>query len=189
MNCDHTLSNVSKEYLSGYYDILDRMTERMNGAELRNSISYNFVAQMLPHCNAGIEMSKNILRFTTFLPLQYIADEIICDNRRVVENMKNAAPKCLEFANSNADITVYQHRTAKIIKCMTQRMERTYAGNRININYLKEMIPHGKGAVNISKNALEYDLYPGLKCMIEEMVVRQEKSITRMEHMLRTVGC
>ena len=189
MNRERMLSNVSKEYLSEYYEILDRMIERMNNVELRNSISYNYVAHMIPHCNAAIEMSKNILRFTTFLPLQNIADKIICDNRRDIESMKKVVPKCLEFLNVESDISIYQHRTAKIIRCMAQGMERACAGNRINIDYIKEMIPHRRVAVKISKNALDYDLCPELKCLIEEILFTHEEGITRMEHMLRSVGC
>ena len=189
MNNECLLSNVSKEYLSTYYEILNRMIDRINSAELRKSISYNYAAHMIPHCNAAVEMSKNILRFTTFLPLQGIADKTICYNKNEIEKIKEIIPECLEFINNDADIAIYQHRTSRILRCMAQKMETAQAGNRINVDYLKEMIPHRGGAVKVSKNALEYDLCPKLKSLIEETILKNEEGISQMQYMLRMVGC
>ena len=71
------LSNVAKNYISEYYCILDRMVEKMTEAKLSDSISGNFIAQMIPHHMAAVEMSENILKYTTLVPLQCIAENIV----------------------------------------------------------------------------------------------------------------
>ena len=53
------------------------MIQQMNSAQLSNSISYNFIVQMIPHHKAAIEMSCNLLQYTTLVPLQEIALNII----------------------------------------------------------------------------------------------------------------
>ena len=60
------LSTVAKNYISDYYCILDNMIEKMTGAKLSDSISGNFIAQMIPHHMAAVEMSENILIPTLF---------------------------------------------------------------------------------------------------------------------------
>ncbi len=71
------LSNVSKNYISEYYCILEKMIGGMTEAELCGSISENFIAQMIPHHKAAVEMSENILKYTTLVPLQCIAENIV----------------------------------------------------------------------------------------------------------------
>lgn len=61
MKREYELSNVAKDYLSRFYDILDEMIAEMSGAELTGSISHNFIVQMIP---------------TTALPLR--CREIFC---------------------------------------------------------------------------------------------------------------
>lgn len=44
-----SFSSSTKEYLSVFYDILDRMIQGMEDACLTDSISQNFIVQMIPH--------------------------------------------------------------------------------------------------------------------------------------------
>lgn len=76
MSCIQQFSDVTKNYLCRFYKILDEMIEGMTNAELTNSLSHNFIVQMIPHHRAAIEMSENLLQFTTFVPLQHIAQNI-----------------------------------------------------------------------------------------------------------------
>ena len=43
------LSIVTDKYLTCFNNILDQMIQQMNSAQLSNSISYNFIVQMIPH--------------------------------------------------------------------------------------------------------------------------------------------
>ena len=74
---DLRLSDVTKRYLIRFYDILDEMVDNMTCAELNDSVSHNFIVQMISHHQAAIQMSENILQYTTNLPLQTIAQNII----------------------------------------------------------------------------------------------------------------
>ena len=65
-------SDVTKQYLCCFYEIPDEMIGRMCGAELTDSIGCNFIVQMIPHHRAAIGMSRNLLQYTTLVPLQMI---------------------------------------------------------------------------------------------------------------------
>ena len=94
MNAQRQLSNVAKNYLCRFYEILDKMVCEMTNAELTDSISSNFINRMIPHHRAAIEMSQNILQYTTCVPLQRIAENIIEEQSlsaiMVTHNMKDA---------------------------------------------------------------------------------------------------
>ena len=94
MNCECTLSNNTKKYLDKFYCILDELIEGMTSAELTDSISDNFIVQMVPHHKAAIEMSENLLQYTTFVPLQNIAEGIISEQTKSIENMLAIQNRC-----------------------------------------------------------------------------------------------
>ena len=52
MCCSEQFSDVTKQYLCCFYEILDNMIEEMTSAKLTNSISHNFIVQMIPHHQA-----------------------------------------------------------------------------------------------------------------------------------------
>ena len=108
MNCKCELSNVTKDYLERFHYILDEMIEGMTEVDLTNSISHNFIVQMIPHHQAAIEMSRNILKYTTFMTVQDIATQIIAEQTQSIENMLDVESACSELVNSQQDVSLYQ---------------------------------------------------------------------------------
>lgn len=184
MTYEYKLSNVTKEYLDRFYCILDEMIEDMTGAELTDSISHNFIVQMIPHHRAAIEMSKNLLRYTTFIPLQNIAEGIIKEQTKSIENMRKIQRQCSELENSQRDVSLYQRRVNQIIRTMFSEMKNAYTTNNINSNFIYEMIPHHEGAIKMSRNALQYDICPELKPILYAIISSQEKGVMQMKRLL-----
>lgn len=183
------LSEVSKDYLTAFYRILDEMIRDMTSAELTDSISHNFIVQMIPHHQAAIGMSRNILQYTTNLQLQEIASNIIETQTQSVEQMSAILCRCSEQMDAERDRRLYQRRMEQIMRTMFADMSCARAGNRVDCNFLREMIPHHRGAVQMSKNALQYALCPGLYPILEAIIASQERGICQMERLLRCIGC
>ncbi len=186
MSKKYKLSNNTKDYLSEFYDILSEMIQNMTEAELTNSISHNFIVQMIPHHRAAIEMSHNLLKYTTLLPLQDIALNIIQEQTKSIKNMRDIQCCCSEQKNSRQDIYLYQHRVNQIMHTMFFEMENAPAVNDINTDFMKEMIPHHRGAVRMSKNALQYDICSELKPILNSIIISQEDGIMKMQNLLKT---
>lgn len=182
------LSDNTKDYLNKFYDILDEMIIGMTGAELSDSISHNFIVQMIPHHRAAIEMSHNILRFTTYVPLQNIASNIITMQTKSIENMLNAEEVCSEICNTHQDLRLYERRFKQITQNMFKEMESARTTNNINIDFMCEMIPHHRGAVLMSQNALKYSICPELKPILDAIITSQEKGIKEMTSLLQCIG-
>ena len=90
----------AKNYLCHFYEILDEMIAGMTTAKRTDSISHNFRRQMIPHHRAAIEMSRNLLQYNTFIPLQNIATHIITSQTKSIENMEAALDCCSALKNT-----------------------------------------------------------------------------------------
>lgn len=186
-NCQ--LSIVTRNYLTEFYCILDTMIKDMTHVQLNDSISYNFIVQMIPHHEAAIKMSKNLLKYTTFVPLQNIALQIISEQTKGIENMKSIQCTCKEVLSSQQDLCIYQRKIQQIMQAMFTNMQTVRTSNNINANFIHEMIPHHRGAVEMSETALKYCTCPDLVPILKTIITSQEKGIVQMRHLLRCFGC
>ena len=161
MYCGEQFSDVTKQYLCCFYEILDNMIEEMTNAKLTNSISHNFIVQMIPHHQAAIKMSQNILQYTTLLPLQNIAKNIISEQTKGIEAMKEILGVCGEQFDSKQDMCLYQNEF--------------------------DQIPHHQGAICMSKNALHFSICPQLIPILQTIIVSQEKGVREMRALLHCI--
>ena len=175
------LSRVSQKYLTRYREITENMICKMNGADFTDSISQNFINQMIPHHEAAIEMSQNLLRYTTNLPLQNLADKIISGQSRDVEKMKSILKKCSAFKNPKQEVFYYIQQNRSIMQNMFLSMKNAKRLNCINESFILEMIPHHESAVQMAQNALKYRLCPELTPLLRGIIKTQTEEICEMK--------
>lgn len=178
------LSDNTKAYLCEFQSILNKMTDGMTTAELNNSISHNFIVQMIPHHRGAIEMSENILRYTTDISVQNIASRIIKEQTKSINDMLAVKDKCSCLENSPADVCRYQNKVSDIMTVMFNGMGGACGNNNLNADFMREMIPHHRGAVEMGENALCYRICPELKPIIESIITSQKRGIAEMQRLL-----
>ena len=189
MNRPSRISDVTKDYIQEFHCILEEMIEGMTAADLTESISHNFIVQMIPHHQAAIKMSKNILRFTTNLAIQDIAAGIIKEQEKSIQDMEDILCCCSGTENSPRELENYQCRMNHIIQHMFSAMENARASNEINCNFLWEMIPHHKGAVEMSETALSEPICPELEPILDAILTSQKRGIRQMQELLQRMQC
>lgn len=148
MQKEYGLSSSADCYLNKYQKILNEMIQKMTEAELTNSISHNFIVQMIPHHKAAIEMSKNVLCYTENKKLQDIAKGIISEQTKSIENMLEIEGSCEKLENSCKAVDFYQCRTRKIMQVMFAEMSKAYSDNRIDCDFI---ILHAGGSYLVSE--------------------------------------
>lgn len=89
MSCPQPFSDVTKKYLCRFYEILDTMIEKMTCAELTDSLSHNFIVQMIPHHQGAIRMSENALRYPICAELRPILQAIIVSQKKGVRQIQH----------------------------------------------------------------------------------------------------
>ena len=182
---DHT----TEIYLSAFYCILEEMICNMTNVSLTDSISRNFIAQMIPHHRAAIQMSQNILRYTADKELQEIASGIVAEQTKSIEDMLAIEKSCGCFTNMYSKVQAYQCQMDRIMRTMFARMQNACATNRLNCDFLWEMIPHHEGAVKMSETTLQYGVCPELRPILEAIVASQQKGVRQMQGLLCRLGC
>lgn len=186
MHCPQ-LNDTTREYLARYCEILGDMISGMAAAELTDSISHNFIVQMIPHHEAAIQMSENILRYTTLEPLQRIAQSIITMQTESIASMKAVLESCGQRNNTQRDLCLYRRRYQAITQTMFCQMKTAQATDQIDANFMREMIPHHQGAVKMSENALHYPLCPQLIPILKDIIATQAQGIGEMQRLLCTI--
>ncbi len=182
MPCISPHSEVAKKCFDS---ILNDMIAGMTDAELTDSISHNFIVQMIPHHEAAIRMSQNLLQYTTFVPLERIAQNIITAQTSSIEHMREALNRCGALENTQEELCLYQRQFRQITETMFRRMERAPAVNNLNIAFMREMIPHHQGAIQMSENALRFPICQALEPILQAIITSQKKGVREMEQLLR----
>lgn len=174
-----------QHYLACYYNILENMICGMTRAALTDSISNNFITQMIPHHKAAIDMSKNLLLYSNDIALQEIALNIIKEQTKSIRNMENILCACSGLCNSCEDTAAFQQQMDGIMQTMFYAMKHAVPGQNVNVTFMREMIPHHEGAVAMAKTALKYHICSELKPILDAIIISQEKGIAEMKKLLK----
>ena len=148
---------------------------------LTDSISNNFIVQMIPHHMAAIEMSENLIRFTKDETMQSIARNIISEQTQGIANMKAIYATCLTLINPQRSVNAYESRINSIMCAMFSQMKTAPSDVNINCDFLREMIPHHLGAVRMSQTALNFNVCRGLVPILNDIISTQRRGIRRMQ--------
>ena len=110
------LSEDSKNYLCCFYQTLDGMVQAMTTAGLTQSISHNFIVQMLPHHRAAIQMASNVLRFTENQAVLHLAQQVVRERTQSIDQLEDALAPAGQLANPQQDLRLYQRRMELIYR-------------------------------------------------------------------------
>ncbi|MEG0453274.1 MAG: DUF305 domain-containing protein [Coprobacillus sp.] len=181
---NQTYSLNSQKYLQCYNSLLSQMIQSMTSATLLSSLSMTFINQMIPLHYAAIQMSKNLLLYTTNIPLQNIACQIIENQTKSIQDMMNIYNKC-SCENNQTDINSYLGSYEQISSTMFSSMKNAESNNDINISFIHEMIPHHYGAIKMSKTLLQYPICDELYSILTTIISLQEQDINQMSTLLK----
>lgn len=186
MTSQYRFTDCTKDYLTQFYAILEEMIRSMDCVQLNDSISHNFIVQMIPHHQAAIQMCQNVLQYTNDAELRNIATGIISTQTRSIQNMQSILCQCSCVTNSCQDLDLYGRRFREVTHTMFHDMSSASSDNNISANFIREMIPHHEGAIQMCENALRFCICPGLAPILEAIISSQTKGIQEMRQLL---GC
>ncbi len=181
--------NSTNNYYNTYQKILDRMINRMTSAPLGNSISANFISQMIPHHKAAIEMSENILKYTDNCTLKSIAENIISEQTQSIADMEKIFCGCKNCVNNSCDLQRHRNAMNDIMQTMFREMRSAKTTDNVNCDFLREMIPHHEGAVRMCEATLGCRICADLRPILDSIIASQKKGIAQMKKLERTLGC
>jgi len=170
-------------YLDDYYEILNEMKRRMLSVRMTGSVSRDFIAQMIPHHQAAVEMCENVLRYPVSEPVQLLARTIISQQTRGIAELEALMTPCGSVRNGVQEVRRYLQRNHEILETLFYDMAHV-SGVGIEQNFLREMIPHHEGAVRMSQNALDFCICRPLRPLLRGIIETQEREIAEMRRLL-----
>lgn len=182
MSCEQW-NEETRTYLGRYFPILGDLITGMTCADRTDSISHNFITQMIPHHEAAIQMSQNLLQYGAVCPLEKIAQNIIAEQTRSIAEMRQALNSCSRLANSEQALCAYQREISRITQRMFSRMQLACAGNNLSATFIRQMLPHHEGAIRMSKRALQFPICPELTPILNAIITSQERGVLEMRRL------
>ncbi len=183
------LGPKEKDYYDNYRSILQVMKEGMSMAPRTGDPTLDFLNEMIPHHEAAVSMSENLLKYEGANDqVKRLADTIIREQLngiRKMEELENKL-KANPILNKQAEAS-YLQAYNKIYNTMMTKMEGAKQTGNINRDFLTEMIPHHEAAIQMGENILKYTQNPELKTHVQNMIATQQKQIAEMNSLLKTV--
>ena len=186
-NCP--MNDVTAAYIDAYCNIYRDMENNMTGINLTDSISKNFINQMIPHHQAGIAMCENILKYSDCQAVRCLAGIMITEQKQSIADMQKIYDSCASFVNTDADNEYCQLCFDEISQSMFCCMRSAKTVDSVNANFMYEMIGHHIGAVRIAMNVMRYPIAPALRSICCDIIRTQNRQIEKMRSMLSAMEC
>lgn len=145
----------------------------------------DFVQGMIPHHQGAIDMAKVVLQYGKDPEVKSLAENVIKAQDGEITFMKAwltktdvaALPVSTEATKGNA--------TA--MDSMMKSMMTPYTGDA-DVDFIKGMIPHHQGAIDMAKVAVQYAKDPDVLKLAGDVVKAQEGEISFMNDWLKRMG-
>lgn len=181
-----TISNEKQGYNEEYTTIFNNMMKAMNAAPNTGNVNLDFVLEMIPHHEGGINMAKAIVKYGSNPEVKKIAENIITSQESQIPIMQQLKAKFeKEKPSSKADSEKYLEEYNKVKDKMFKEMKGVEITNNVDANFLQEMIYHHEGAIGMAKDILKYTKDPELRKLAENIVTTQSKGVEEMTALLK----
>ncbi len=176
---------ASEPYYVEFTKIFDTMKKEMLAPRPTGNVTLDFLAEMIPHHEAAISMSKNILKYTKNPEIISIANTAIKEQTAGVQQMKELQKFLKENPPApDAKEAEYLKNFSEIYDTMVTKMAAAKPTCNVDIDFLSEMIPHHDGALAMSKNVLNYTKNETLKSIATNIINTQTPQAKKLQELL-----
>lgn len=182
------LSNNTKAYIDRYYKIIDKIENKMREIKNKNCISKMFIEQMIVLHECGVEMSENILNYTTNSNIEMLAETIVETYNKSIDELNDMLSKCCDCGNNERDVNLYYRRIKNINEKMIGKMKGINIFNNLDVDFLSGMIYQYEVEIAIAKNVLSYPNCDEVKIFAENLITTHELQIRQMRQILRMMN-
>lgn len=183
-----TLAKAEKGYNEEYNIIFNNMMKAMNAAPNTGNVNLDFVLEMIPHHEGGINMAKAIVKYGSNSNVKKIAENIIKSQEAQIPIMQELKTKFEKEPLSDKKDSEKYLKTYNTVKDkMFKEMQGVKVTDNVDANFLQQMIYHHEGAIGMAKDILKFTKDPELKKLAENIITTQSKGVSEMKALLKTL--
>ena len=145
----------------------------------------DFMQGMIPHHQGAINMAKVVLQYGKDADVKTLAENVIKAQEGEITMMKawlGKIDQSVLVADPNSTTGNEQ-----VMATMMKNMAVPYTGDA-DVDFLKSMIPHHQGAIDMAKVALQFAKDPEVLKLAQDVITAQEGEITVMKDWLAKNG-
>lgn len=138
-----------------------------------------FLDTMTVHHQAAVDMAKAIDGRTQHAELNALAKKIISDQEKEIAQMNKWRDEW--FAGAAPAINMEMTGMGDSMKTMDMKGLRTLSGNALDIEFVKQMIPHHQGASQMASEARQRSQRDEIKTLAAQIINEQNAEILQMQ--------
>lgn len=163
------------------------MADLMAGMKtpLTSKPDVDFMQGMVPHHQGAIDMAKVVLQYGKDAEVKTLAENVIKAQESEIAMMKAWLGK----TDQSVLVSDPNSKTGneQAMATMMKNMAVPYTGDA-DVDFLKSMIPHHQGAIDMAKVALQFAKDPVVLKLVQDVITAQEGEIAFMTGWLAKNG-
>lgn len=166
---------------AAYRAVNEKMHKAM-AVTLTGSADVDFMRGMIPHHQGAIEMAKVELQYGSDARVRALASEIIAAQDQEIDLMN----KWLASNAARHEAAADAARRAEVKAAFEAANQRMHAAMAVDFSgnadqdFMRGMIPHHQGAIDMAKVALAYGSDPQVLKLAKQVIAAQEQEIAQM---------
>ena len=145
----------------------------------------DFMQGMMPHHQGAIDMAKVVLQYGKDAEVKTLAQAVIKAQEGEIALMKDWMTKTDQ--TKLPMVPASKEANDQAMATMMKNMMTPYSGDA-DVDYVRGMIPHHQGAIDMAKAALKYGQDPTVLKLAQDVVTAQEGEIKFMTDWLKKKG-
>ena len=170
----------SKGYETAMASMMTGMTAAPTG-----KADVDFMQGMIPHHQGAIDMAKVELQYGKDPEVKTLAENVVKAQEGEIAFMKDWLGKTDQSALAVTPDSTKGNEQA--MATMSKNMAVPYSGDA-DVDFLKSMIPHHQGAIDMAKVALQFAKDPKVLKLAQDVITAQEGEIAFMTGWLAKNG-
>ena len=148
-----------------------------------NGTDRAFVADMLPHHESAVEMAAIALKRGESPFVKQLAEDIVRTQKAEISALRREDGQLANAGVEKGALGVPEHMMG-----MGEDIERLKTATPFDDPFIRMMVPHHRGAVEMAKVELAKGSDPELKTLAQEIIDAQKREITEMTEHLKNAG-